>query len=1600
VLARSEGKEDFGMPLMNSSSLAGSAGLIQENHTGQVSNKSGIRDMTGDMLAANNPAILSMLRTSTDTGDLGGLPFTQNRLPRRNGPTHKRSHMARLSDGSIRINNTGSGLQIPSRKATPSSRDVSPAGHRGSISSVQTTRTNPTSKSDRLGLIASPPPLRYLPQHLSPSSLNFDQRSYSLTGPRMVNPLAAQRSVGRLRSQFSAPRVPNRRAQYIGGTYAPQQHTGRSGSPTSSEYHMRHHNLHNPRYMQRQQYPQQNDFNSMQPMPHTYLRYAPSSNGTKSAYNQVNGRGQVLHGPSQQYMYPAYNTNSLQRPSYDYNVPLLPGQRIGLYMNDQEDVYEDFRDVTPPELGSQRISPYAEDPMTPQDVQMAGPIIIQTDIDEDFHQHADLHDDIPSENAAFSDYVAYTTKAENAVVHDDMQFKDEKNLEDAVMQQEDSAADRPVSLEKESAVIPSRSASSLDAASDSNSGSLVKRIKTLLESQANNTTQHDQQLHNRRKDEYIGVKSKIALAQSTALHVDIDKTVPAQPEHHLKDSRAGVRITRELVKLMTSPSVSEHETTTVDVTHQHAQQRSVSSANSPSSCSLVDNPDDDLLHTNGNVESHKVLEPTTENKEPRVSVSNRSAERETDYIEGPTDNGNQNGSDQISVVLADTYSTPGVRSRSNVHMPGEFPDDISPEEIEPEIPSLVHSTNSSLCSTPQKLDFTKKISPHHSTRPSSLPSLDKSISTQTSQLPIALADPDCKNTVKGSLNKAELNITGHDTTNDDDDDDDYDAPAGVTSDIVTDIAIRFSIPRRVSVAKPSIVEVLPEGAESKPAESKTGLDSQRHFAEPLTGMTALTIQCEARPEESPQVSPAEKPDETFPPTVQGADLSSFIRRSFPRRHSAFFRDRERDKATEKDGSVTVKGQENNIKYIENYERELADLTEESHEDSVNQIKIADPGTELLSTTTIVPSTHAGMSLAEIRNLPSLNFSRINLFDQLNSAFKHNHADLELPATHAGLGLLTLSGPSSAEASRQRLTEAEGNPVGAPSGANTTFDMINALPITILDDVHNYKKVTTDVGNNTCVQRNSTISSHLAPELLLGIAYDAERLTVPSIDGLTHRLSEILPSLKRLHLASVIADEDAVKHTIDEIHHLGERPTSMTSVRSSGVLRSLAAIANDIVINGTHSSQYLRAAPQAGTPLAILPATFSAGSAIRLDSTHALDTTDLTDNTLTSRGSQASQLRRVKSENRINSKNHLPLPPIVSNLQSRRSFTISTPASRPWNFDENYPWSSKTDNVEIDFPTMHKDRQSIASDVLRKTATMSTQHLNNDLDPLQLLPDSPSSSASGLEHQTATVSADTMTSAHHTRKISLKAASLLGSLTRRHKMTSPPRPSLDSGRSSNTTKRLESAAKAKRKQSKDRLQSHAVGDRYPCTALQAPSGYDLDEVRSYFSDDDDSRTSTRPATRTGRTTTLKKRLSSLKFRVPPAITISRPASELDGHNTNGRSTRTRSRSVDQDTYGFSLDRSRQTDHDALEDARFASDETGSLPVMSSNRWQYDTNAVSGMGKVEFRIRKVGEKLRSVFARGGALLRRLSGKNKRERRRRDRDEWIDGSIYSGT
>ncbi|KAK8222119.1 hypothetical protein M8818_000289 [Zalaria obscura] len=805
-----------------------------------------------------------------------------------------------------------------------------------------------------------------------------------------------------------------------------------------------------------------------------------------------------------------------------------------------------------------------------------------------------------------------------------------------------------------------------------------------------------------------------------------------------------------------------------------------------------------------------------------------------------------------------------------------------------------------------------------------------------------------------------------------------------TTDFMTDVAVRFTVPPSASTGKPQVVQI-----RSSPESSTTN-----------STVTVRKDVYELPAFNSPRASYADK----VPPLVirkpesavittstsntESADLSCFIRRSFPRRQSVYFDDQPESKRSSRDSTT-------DLRFFSNHKYQsighLPGLKEESQED----MSTSDPDMRSSSFSFPLPRTLAtkagherlrqsedfsaakrrsskqpGMSLSEIHELPSLNFSRMDLIEKLNQALDIRSSvslDVGRGRRFSGLYHPIPQRPASTEHLRERYTSFFVKPEEIE------------IPEPV-DDEESSGQVTPEESAKEEEQKNpeedgkatrpvSTMSKRpMSPEELLNVATEVSRLSIPSVTGLTERLSELLPSIKRLHLDSAIGDDEAVGHTIDEIHHLGERPETMMSVRSSGGLRLMAAAADKIVTNGTHDSTQMDAkVSRLMKELPPLPESADSVSEMSSAEPRNSSSSKQTRSPVSELEAPQPAFIRKSSVKEDSTAEALQPPP---KLTSKRSLIISSPSSRPWNADESYPWSGTKLPVDLSFPEPAHHRNSITSDSVRspvRVSLESTRYLDDTTRSRNVV--SPGSVISDLEHATVTTEALT----GHARKFSKR--SIMGSITRK----------IGIGRDSPMLNRKRTTSRDMRSplRSPDVLSlDDAVdpGDRYPTTALTSPTtALHLGETRSFFSDDSSEERREEAAAKRG---SFRKHISHLKARLPPHLSPPTPPPRGSSLEQDG------TRSLDFIGHGGA----------SLNDSRI---------TVQSVAVTYDAGV--GMSKMEFRVKRVAERIKCLWARGGELLRSLSGRggvgrSKVERegdvQGMSRDEWLADSLYSGS
>jgi hypothetical protein len=802
-----------------------------------------------------------------------------------------------------------------------------------------------------------------------------------------------------------------------------------------------------------------------------------------------------------------------------------------------------------------------------------------------------------------------------------------------------------------------------------------------------------------------------------------------------------------------------------------------------------------------------------------------------------------------------------------------------------------------------------------------------------------------------------------------------DTTINTTMDAMTDVAVRFSLPQStVTMGKPQIVQI---ASSTPPKDDHAPLKSAIHAPERQRRHGSVTFEDEVAPLK------VKKTEQHRQSLSLGA--IALRNRSQPTRGPSPFEEQSDSDRGSRDSTTDLRF--SGINFIRNKypSTHLPGLKEESSEDMsinthrrqssdiANGLQFQLPARiaavkamqerrqqEIQDKNKTRDTRHrqhpdAGRPLAETRDLPSLNFSRMDLIDKLNDALQVRSTKSMEVVGRSNLPTIYHPSPqrpqSTDPALWDRYTSFFNKPEDFPAEVEEVEDSSD-------DEV---EEVAEECGTESnrhskAVSETESAKRPLSPEeRMLNVATQVNRLSIPSVNGLSERLSELLPCLRDLNLDSVLAN-DRIAQTLDDGHQLGHvhsaRPGTVMSTRTSAGFRTLAERAEEFVKNGTHDSVVPHKALRLNKDLPALPASLS------LDKVSALQSADGKASYLSgsiSAPSDITNLLERPASAVIRGKSPMTedevrdlLPPEMNPIArgSKRSLVVSSLSSRPWNLDENYPWARSNLHIDLTAPDQVHHRDGLAAEVARHRGTKSLD--------CTLTGDLLGNTTSGIDIGSITTDLDptaslttlqlTGISTQHARKHSKR--SMLGSL--KLKMGLGHSHHEDTTRSLPTSPGLRSIEEP----------THNPGDRYPTTALTPPVGFNLDEVRSYFSDDSAESNKERKTPKGRRWTGLKSKNKST-------------------HPDPSR--------------GQSLDGGLGDSHPY--DAGSLAERIG---IDSSAAYTLDG---IGMGKAEFRIKRFGEKLRFLFAKGGELIRSLSTRSRSKKSAREHDEWLSDSLYSG-
>lgn len=797
------------------------------------------------------------------------------------------------------------------------------------------------------------------------------------------------------------------------------------------------------------------------------------------------------------------------------------------------------------------------------------------------------------------------------------------------------------------------------------------------------------------------------------------------------------------------------------------------------------------------------------------------------------------------------------------------------------------------------------------------------------------------------------------------------------SDMITDVAVRFSLPgTTITVGKPQIIEVSPGSTPDKLNDESPKF--QPHF----TKQSGLRSSRRNSVTFADEIAPLNiKKSDSAKAEASSIQHKSIIRKLAPRDDHSQLTKASRDTTTDMRSNNSNNSYSTHARLGSAHLHQLPGLKEESIEDMGSPEKKRSSKKSDFPLPARIAAVKAmqerrmqdsadkakarrnaqkhNRPLGDSKDLPSLNFSRTDLFEKLNDALEvrpTKSMDIIRRRDFTGIHCPSPQRPMSTEPLRDRYASFFNKPedfsfcdeIGT---SDEEEDDEAELESASKQDNGKALVPSVQIQENTQTELEDPAASHrpLSPEDFLHVAQQASRLSIPSVAGLSERISELIPGLRNLSSLRLdfLPSETDMHPGYAGTTEVG-RPDTILTNRTSAGFRTLAERAEEIVINGTHDS----IAPSAlhallNKELPALPKTASVDGIAGVNTTNGKGSylsgsmsvpVDLGKDPIRP---ESAFLRTKAPTTEAEVQKLLPkgMNPI-SRMSNRRSMIVSQPNSRPWNVDKNYPWSDNKIAIDLSVPSPAHTNTSLASEVLRERKTRSLDLPRspvggNDIN-VGITTTSPAESRFSV-----TTEQLTGISPSHLRHKSKR--SIIGSISKKFGLTS---------NHTEATSRSLPGSPVPRQAS---VLSHRPGDRYPTSSLTPPAIAALDEVRSFFSDNSMER---------NRTASFRKRLTQFKGK--------------------GRT----SRADHLPRTAHSLDIQGNTEYSAgsVNEARSES---------ATMHMQYDA---AGMGKAEFHFKRFGEKLRHFFAKGSVLFRSMSTRG-RPRREEPRDEWLADSLYSG-
>ncbi|SMQ55465.1 unnamed protein product [Zymoseptoria tritici ST99CH_3D7] len=1677
-----------------------------------------------------NAGVLSMLKTTTDTGDIGALSFNTSRLPSMPRATHaKRGHRTRSS-----INGPHHNPGVPSNHSYAPSQtsrvslqwDASSTHRRGSLTSMQSMPPSlpPAHLSGKPSLGTMPP---------TPDNPR-DSRSYSMTSAPSGQPLSRQRSASSLKSQGHeplghrmppgpVPPMPDNRGPFVYPTRL-KRPGYRSPSPALSDIYAGHapppgaypigrgtgvprgpppqavYNGYNTGYPM--EYVQDPRHLNVRPPPRT-ANSSPGNMGfMPNQFDYRQGASRPMPPMPMPHQMPQPSMYAPQQPLPRNVHPAPPFSPYGAqyptrmaYMPHPHMQYQGPR--APPPPANPNIAPMAHH-MFHNAARMARNVPYRTDTPMTAGDSPPSSDPQSSSSAPTSsnpptpkDHTTIRVGVDPAFIDPALMDLPDSSSEPVLPAKYFEYADGP--LEDHDMEVPHSSVPQTG---------FVQRVKAMLESKAINDaavaqTESDEKTHQQQMimreqymQEYANEHEQEEVSDLVEFHelaanetprftiieefeapVELPASPVKVPELDAIETTVALstqRITREMIRAELGPSSPDN--TSQQVKNQDGStDRMVMEIElrTPHPSHQVETRAEDLdnqidtdavnlhlqSHTPNDTAPENATTTTTATIEASIPTGMDYALRFTAPIDTTIISTDETQSGNPFALDADTITFQQQQSKDGTTQPEshqELQDPDSPEQVRG-TRERAQAVSSGPISPLRSDDIVKRssaVSPLHtqtlgidgtlhmaslSGMTSSEEQTDSDLYAEDTMPPPTPRTPKTysKSVQLHPRSHIESASTGTNTNR-------YSLPGDMStigdmtgcsaSDMVTDVAVRFSLPgTTITIGKPHIVDISAGSTPDKP-KFDFGLPQQtpqRALEKTARRTSSVTFADEVAPLNIFKKSEPLRPLSNIKETSAFPKTKSIIRKQSPRAdYTMDSGNGSRESTT--DLRYSAMNQLNGI--TKGFESTyLPGLKEESVEDmSISDRKRSSDLGQFPLPARIAAvkamqerrlqesadkakarrqARQHNRSIAETRDLPSLNFSRMDLIDKLNEALEVRPAkSLETIRRRdfSGIHCPSPQRPLSTEPLRDRYTSFFNKPEDF-----SFFDDSNDSN----DEDEDHFQPTTDnaLVPTVQIQEQTEIEEverekerPLSPEDFLSVATQVNRLSIPSVNGLSERLSELIPGLKNLQnlqLDGLLASEYDESTRGNE---LSRRPDTAFSNRTSAGFRTLAERAEEIVKNGTHDS--IVAAIRALSLNKELPALPASTSVDQLAGTASPETQQayLSGSVsapvdLCSPVRPMSALLRHKApttEDEVRQLLPIEMNPIARN--ARRSMVLSQPSSRPWNLDENYPWSGNKVEIDLSVPDQAHTRESFTSELQRQRGTKSLDLTSpkdttdtRGIDIGSIYDTRLDSSASLTAEQLTGISSPPQ----HARKHSKR--SIIGSISKKFGLSRAAGPSTTANNTTTITDLEDTTTKSTlspRSPIPGRISSadhpsHRAGDRYPTSALTPPANFNLDEVRSFFSDNSSERE---------RTASFRKRLTYFK-----------------SHASYNREHGTKSKAG---TRSGTANRNRSLDHDGavgvgsstLYDAGSMLSRTphaGGGVTSSANHYE----GVVGMSKTEFHLKRFGEKLRLFFAKSGELVRGWSVRDGIGRKgvrggqqvegEDDHREWLADSLYSG-